>query len=288
MHITIHTCGEPVGGDWRRGRFAGLFPPCRGLWKTDSEWLVYTSAPALRRRRSSDSETSSFEAHLPAERPPPQAQARLPRAHGDPRRPGDPEAAPRQGPQAALRLTRPVYPRHRAPPPPPVPLAGLRRRLSQRPLRLDPIPRPLLVPSLGARRDGRASSRTGGAEVGRECGRAQPRQAAAARDVGRARRPGPPRVRLRPRRAPGPRRAGRHARAGVARRARDRGAREGRRVSGVAFGAAGVGKYVGIGLVYAWRYSLGLLTPSNTCKYHPTCSQYALDALHRYGLVRGG
>ena len=23
------------------------------------------------------------------------------------------------------------------------------------------------------------------------------------------------------------------------------------------------------------------------CKYHPTCSQYAADALHKHGLVRG-
>jgi len=23
------------------------------------------------------------------------------------------------------------------------------------------------------------------------------------------------------------------------------------------------------------------------CKYHPTCSQYAVDAIRRYGLVRG-
>jgi len=44
--------------------------------------------------------------------------------------------------------------------------------------------------------------------------------------------------------------------------------------------------YFGIGLVYAYRYTLGVLFPAS-CKYHPSCSQYALDALRRYGLVRG-
>ena len=46
-------------------------------------------------------------------------------------------------------------------------------------------------------------------------------------------------------------------------------------------------RYLGIALVYAWRYSFGLLTPSGTCKYHPSCSQYALDALRTHGLLRG-
>jgi putative membrane protein insertion efficiency factor len=46
-------------------------------------------------------------------------------------------------------------------------------------------------------------------------------------------------------------------------------------------------KYAGIGLVQLWRYSFGLLTPANTCKYHPSCSQYAIDAFHKYGLLRG-
>ena len=46
-------------------------------------------------------------------------------------------------------------------------------------------------------------------------------------------------------------------------------------------------RYVGIGLVYAWRYTLGLLTPAGTCKYHPSCSQYAIDALRLHGLVKG-
>jgi len=44
--------------------------------------------------------------------------------------------------------------------------------------------------------------------------------------------------------------------------------------------------YLGLALVHAYRWSIGLLT-SGSCKYHPTCSQYALDALRRYGLVRG-
>ena len=46
------------------------------------------------------------EADLPAQRAPAEAQARLPRADVDPRRPRDPQAPPREGPQAALGLTR--------------------------------------------------------------------------------------------------------------------------------------------------------------------------------------
>jgi uncharacterized protein len=45
-------------------------------------------------------------------------------------------------------------------------------------------------------------------------------------------------------------------------------------------------RYLAIGGVYAYRYTLGALFPA-TCKYHPSCSQYAIDALRRYGLVRG-
>ena len=44
--------------------------------------------------------------------------------------------------------------------------------------------------------------------------------------------------------------------------------------------------YLGVGLVYLYRYTLGVLFPGG-CKYHPSCSQYAIDALREYGLVRG-
>jgi putative membrane protein insertion efficiency factor len=47
-------------------------------------------------------------------------------------------------------------------------------------------------------------------------------------------------------------------------------------------------RLLGVGAVYAWRWTFGLLlTPPGTCKYHPSCSQYAIDALHEQGLVRG-
>jgi putative membrane protein insertion efficiency factor len=44
---------------------------------------------------------------------------------------------------------------------------------------------------------------------------------------------------------------------------------------------------VGIALVYVYRYTLGLLVPAGRCKYHPSCSQYAIDALRKYGLLKG-
>jgi putative membrane protein insertion efficiency factor len=43
---------------------------------------------------------------------------------------------------------------------------------------------------------------------------------------------------------------------------------------------------LGIGAVWAWRLTLGALFPT-TCKYHPSCSQYAIDAIRQHGLLRG-
>ena len=42
-----------------------------------------------------------------------------------------------------------------------------------------------------------------------------------------------------------------------------------------------------IGLVYAYRLTLGAVVPAGTCKYHPSCSQYAIEALRKHGVVKG-
>jgi putative membrane protein insertion efficiency factor len=41
-----------------------------------------------------------------------------------------------------------------------------------------------------------------------------------------------------------------------------------------------------MGVVYAWRWTFGPLF-AGSCKYHPSCSQYALDALRTHGFLRG-
>jgi putative membrane protein insertion efficiency factor len=41
-----------------------------------------------------------------------------------------------------------------------------------------------------------------------------------------------------------------------------------------------------VAVIYLYRYTLGALFPAS-CKYHPSCSQYAIDALQKYGLVQG-
>ena len=43
--------------------------------------------------------------------------------------------------------------------------------------------------------------------------------------------------------------------------------------------------YAGMALVHAYRWTFGVLW-GGSCKYHPSCSRYALDALRHYGLLR--
>lgn len=41
-----------------------------------------------------------------------------------------------------------------------------------------------------------------------------------------------------------------------------------------------------IALVWVYRHTLTYLFPSS-CRYTPTCSQYAMDALRKYGFLKG-
>jgi uncharacterized protein len=44
--------------------------------------------------------------------------------------------------------------------------------------------------------------------------------------------------------------------------------------------------YVLMALIFVYRSAVSPFLPAS-CKYHPSCSQYALEALRRYGLIRG-
>ncbi|MCC6252523.1 MAG: membrane protein insertion efficiency factor YidD [Bacteroidia bacterium] len=40
-------------------------------------------------------------------------------------------------------------------------------------------------------------------------------------------------------------------------------------------------------LVKIYQLAISPLLP-NSCRYYPTCSQYTIEALNKYGLIRGG
>jgi hypothetical protein len=40
-------------------------------------------------------------------------------------------------------------------------------------------------------------------------------------------------------------------------------------------------------VVRAYQIMIAPLLPPNTCRFSPTCSQYAIDAVQRYGVLPG-
>lgn len=45
-------------------------------------------------------------------------------------------------------------------------------------------------------------------------------------------------------------------------------------------------RYLLIAFVRAYQLFLGPLLPA-VCRYHPSCSQYAIEALEKHGAIRG-
>ena len=45
-------------------------------------------------------------------------------------------------------------------------------------------------------------------------------------------------------------------------------------------------RYLGVGLVWLYRVTLGPFLGGH-CKYHPSCSAYAIEAYNEYGLFKG-
>ncbi|GGE48188.1 putative membrane protein insertion efficiency factor [Pullulanibacillus camelliae] len=45
-------------------------------------------------------------------------------------------------------------------------------------------------------------------------------------------------------------------------------------------------KYIAIGLLFIYRKCISPLKPP-TCRFYPTCSQYGIEALQRFGFFKG-
>ncbi|MDY0405778.1 membrane protein insertion efficiency factor YidD [Virgibacillus sp. 179-BFC.A HS] len=46
-------------------------------------------------------------------------------------------------------------------------------------------------------------------------------------------------------------------------------------------------KYILIGIIRFYQKFISPLTPAS-CRFYPTCSQYSLEAVRRFGVIRGG
>ncbi|NOY79752.1 MAG: membrane protein insertion efficiency factor YidD [Kiritimatiellaeota bacterium] len=48
-----------------------------------------------------------------------------------------------------------------------------------------------------------------------------------------------------------------------------------------------LGRWLGLGLIWAYRNCVSPWKPP-TCRFTPSCSVYAWEAVNRFGLIRGG
>ena len=47
-------------------------------------------------------------------------------------------------------------------------------------------------------------------------------------------------------------------------------------------------KKIMLGMIRFYRKYLSQMNRYPTCKYYPTCSQYAIEAIEKYGAIKGG
>ena len=47
-------------------------------------------------------------------------------------------------------------------------------------------------------------------------------------------------------------------------------------------------KKAALGCIRFYQKYLSAMRGGGTCKYTPTCSQYAIEAIEKYGLIKGG
>jgi hypothetical protein len=107
FHSCFHRCGRPQWRSLSRQRGAYVSSDFKSTettadcGKRDRERVVYTPRSA---RHRPFRERRRRETHLPAERTPPKAATRVPRADDDACGSRDPETPPRERAQASLRL----------------------------------------------------------------------------------------------------------------------------------------------------------------------------------------
>ncbi len=46
-------------------------------------------------------------------------------------------------------------------------------------------------------------------------------------------------------------------------------------------------KFILVGLIKLYRLLISPMLGANKCRYQPTCSQYAIDAIYEWGVFRG-
>ena len=111
LHTTLHRCGKPSRAAVAVAAFHGFFVHAEPVDNAPRE-SVRLYSPAAGSESADLSLRSTDETDLSAERTQAEAEARLPRPHVDACGPPDPEAPPRQGPQAPLGVS-PVQRRNR-------------------------------------------------------------------------------------------------------------------------------------------------------------------------------